>query len=327
MRNWPYNDNMWYDDSTDRVILHTPDEDFYYFSRQEPMGVGGMGYVLRGWSLKDHRAVAIKRVHNKYSNIPEIRERARNEAKLAFRHPNLVEMLGMVESKTGKGPIFIISNMVNGVNMDTFVSTHLSGTENYDREKRIVNLMLPVLEALKYIHSYNIYHLDIKPSNIMVEMGRNVRLMDLGIALPKSVTSTFYGSNAGDDHASSSLMGTPRYAAPEQFGLSGFGEISSKSDIYEFGITLYELITGFNPFKGISLGESMELHKKLILPQHEKISQELLQIIRVATHPRQDQRQTNVEELLTELKEYISIKPSEGKFKVLLRKIGIINRK
>ena len=318
---WTYTDNMFYDQRTDRVILHTPDENFFYYSRRPPLGSGGMGQVLQGWSLRDGRIVAIKRVHDRYANIPEIRNRARLEAGMAFRHENLVEMLGIVESVTGRGPIFIISNFINGLNIDKFIENNMGRFPYPEREKRIVNLLMPILDALQYIHHYNICHLDIKPSNIMIENGRNVRLMDLGIALPKNLqmNSAHQEHNSG---SGSGLMGTPKYAAPEQFGLPGYGDIGPRSDIYEFGVTLYELLSGFNPFASQSLAESVQKHQELLLPPSEKISPALLDVLRIAAHPNQTARYLDVGRLKNSLANAITEKQEDGLFKKIFKKVG-----
>ncbi|MCH5230521.1 MAG: serine/threonine protein kinase [Muribaculaceae bacterium] len=324
MTRWPFRDNMHYEAVSDRVLLHTPDEDFFYISRHAPVATGGMGCLLRGWSLKDNRQVAIKRIHDKYANIPEIRNRARAEAKLVFRHQNLIEMLGMVESKTGKGPIFIISNYVVGSNIDSFIRTNLS-TSNFkeiEREQKIVTMILPVVEALRYIHAYNIFHLDIKPSNIMVENGRNVRLMDLGIAMTHNISAELAKEQHDGGGTGTNLMGTPRYAAPEQFGLPNFGEVSNKSDIYELGITLYELLTEDNPFNGLSLADSMQKHKELVLPKHELVSPHLMEILRRASSPHQNNRYQNVEELIEDLNKFLTNRANENWRKKFLKKFG-----
>lgn len=320
---WTFDDNMYYDSRSGKVYLHTPEEDFFYLLKESPIGVGGMGYVLKGYSLRNGSLVAIKRVHDKYSSLPDVRNRARSEARLAFRHNNLIEMKGIVESKTGKGPIFIISNFINGVTINKFIETHFHSFKGEEYERRIINMMLPILDALKYIHYYNISHLDIKPSNIMVENGRNVRLMDLGIALPKNIMNLkSFISGSGESLSGTGLMGTPKYAAPEQFGLPGYGEISCRSDIYEFGVTLYELLTGHNPYEAINLKESMSKHQEVILPQDKAVSSKVLKILRKATSFYPKDRYENVDLMKDELLEVINLKSQKGGLRGFIHKIG-----
>ena len=178
---------------------------YQYDETQPPLGAGAMGVVYVGEECQTHEPVAVKRVVDHYANNPEIRRRAHQEADLMFSHPNLVEMLGCCEVRPDTGPIFIISRFVKGENIDKFINAYVRALPN--AEHRICELFLPVLDALAYIHTKGIIHMDIKPSNIMMEQGRNVRLMDLGIA---DVTDTINSSTSG-------MMGTPKYAAPEQF--------------------------------------------------------------------------------------------------------------
>ena len=154
---------------------------FYYDVREQPLGNGAMGTVYFGRSFSNHRKlVAIKRVSDKMAENPRVRKRAKDESAFAFRHQNMVEMIGYCENHPDKGPIFIISNLVQGVTLDKHVITTLNNMP--DRVNRIMRCAIPVLDALEYLHGKEILHMDIKPTNIMVENGRNIRLMDLGIA-------------------------------------------------------------------------------------------------------------------------------------------------
>ena len=246
---------------------------------QSRLGAGAMGVVYKGFDCQSGEPVAVKRVVDQYANNPEIRRRAHQEADLMFRHPNLVEMLGCCEVAKGNGPIFIVSRFVKGQNIDTFINNNVRPLPH--AEHRICELFMPVLDALSYIHQKGIIHMDIKPSNIMMEQGRNVRLMDLGIA---DITDTVNSATSG-------MMGTPKYAAPEQFSdVESRPQLTAATDIYEAGVTLYELITGANPFTNArTIGEAKELHQGLVLDKQANISDTVLAVLRKATaiDPRQ----------------------------------------
>ena len=211
---------------------------FYYDSAQKPLGAGAMGTVYQGRACPPNRElVAIKRVTEKYANIPAIRDRARLEADLAFRHRNLIEMIGYCENSHDTGPIFIISHLIQGVPLNKHVEIFRNKP---DWVERICRCTMPVMDALTYLHGKNIIHMDIKPSNIMVENSSNVRLMDLGIAYTFGAISPVHGG----------LLGTPGYAAPEQYVEKGQTELSvdKTTDIYELGATIYELLSGHKPY-------------------------------------------------------------------------------
>ena len=245
---------------------------WFQYNERSLLGSGAMGTVYKGYDCNSHEPVAIKRVIDRYANNPEIRRRAHQEAELMFRHPNLVEMIGCCEISPNRGPIFIVSNFVQGENIDKFINDHVRSLPNVER--RICELFIPVLDALSYIHQKGIIHMDIKPSNIMMEQGKNVRLMDLGIA---DVTDTI-------NTATSGMMGTPKYAAPEQFSdPETRSQLTAATDIYEAGVTLYELITMNNPFGAETVLEAKELHQELILEKKPMMSDAVYQVIRKAT--------------------------------------------
>ncbi|MBR4921053.1 MAG: serine/threonine protein kinase [Prevotella sp.] len=273
------------------IYLNAYDRWYQYDETQAPLGAGAMGVVYIGKNCQTNEPVAVKRVVDHYANNPEIRRRAHQEADLMFSHPNLVEMLGCCEVAPDYGPIFIISRFVKGENIDKFINEHVRSLPN--AEHRICELFLPVLDALAYIHTKGIIHMDIKPSNIMMEQGRNVRLMDLGIA---DVSETINSSTSG-------MMGTPKYAAPEQFSdVENKSQLTSATDIYEAGITLYELITKQNPFSATTVAESKALHHGMILPKVQGISDSVFEVTRKATAIRPEDRYQNANAMKMALK-------------------------
>ncbi len=273
---------------------------YQYDEHSTPLGVGAMGTVYLGCARDSGMHVAIKRVVDRFSNVPAIRERAKLEASLKFGHSNLIEMLGYCEVMPGRGPIFIISKFVQGDNIDVFIRQAISRTDP-NREKKICNLFFPVLDALKYLHAIDICHLDIKPSNIMVQNGNNVRLMDLGIA------------QTGKPFDSGVTMGTPQYAAPEQFSNStnGSNELKPYTDVYQAGVTLYELITGANPFKAQSLKECVLKHKNMQLPESPSISKPMLNVLRKAVSHNFSDRYASVDDFKKALKDLLVAKPKK----------------
>jgi len=275
---------------------------WYQYDVRDQLGSGAMGIVYKGVNCQTGEEVAIKRIKDQYANNYEIRNRAHIEADLMFRHPNLVEMIGCCEISPNKGPIFLISKLVKGENIDVFINKNVRSMPN--AEHRICELFFSVLDALSYIHQKGIIHMDIKPSNIMIEQGRNVRLMDLGIA---NISDTANTSTSG-------MMGTPKYAAPEQFSdITNHPELTSATDIYEAGITLYELITRQNPFTPNNINEAKRMHQEIILEKTNKISDAVYNVIRKATAIKASDRYQSANQMKMELKQALTMPTKSSK--------------
>ena len=259
------------------VYLNIKGKQYQFDLKGPKLGRGAMGEVFRGVEIATGKPVAIKQVNPRYARNPEIRQRARQEARMQFAHPNLVQMLGFCESpQQDRGDLFIVSGLVNGKNIDKFINESIRTLPH--PEKRICELFMPVLDALDYLHEKGILHMDVKPSNIMVEQGRNVRLMDLGIA--------YLTQQSADGGSTSGVMGTPRYAATEQFNNSADNDspqLSRATDIYEAGVTLYELITRQNPYQAPTVAEAKKLHQSRSLEKRSVISAPVYQVVCKAT--------------------------------------------
>lgn len=263
------------------VYLHVGHDTYCYDTRLKPVGAGAMGTVYFGRNIKTNRATAIKMVNPKYASIQSVRNRARAESSMAFRHPNLIEMVGCCENHPSQGPMFILSNFISGVTLDQHVDRYLRPMN--DAVARICRTIFPVLDALSYLHSSGITHLDIKPTNIMVEKGHsNIRLMDMGIAYTR------------DDHeiTSPGLLGTPGYAAPEQYVQPGEHlQVDCRTDIYELGVTLYELLAQEKP------------HDMQSAPDIAGVPKPVMKVIRKATAYYADDRYQKAAEMKTALRD------------------------
>ena len=274
------------------IYLYVMGEWYCYDPTSAPLGSGAMGTVYMGYRVKDSTRMAVKRVKDSYANNPMIRERAKQEASLAFRHNNLVEMIGYCEYAPDRGPIFLISKFVSGKNIDEYVKEFLNGN---DRVEKICNAFFQDLDALQYIHSLGVIHRDIKPSNIMVESDSNIRLMDLGIAR----------MNDGNKFSQYGFIGTPQYAAPEQIlrDKTRSVQINASTDLYALGITLYEILTGVNPFNADTEVDTLTRQMREALPPHDAIPRRIMNVISKATEKEQSKRFQNAAEFRTALKD------------------------
>ncbi|GMR23353.1 MAG: hypothetical protein BMS9Abin37_1773 [Acidobacteriota bacterium] len=198
----------------------------------EKLGEGGMGRVYKALDLELDRAVALKTIRGEKSSSSEVRERFKQELILARKitHKNVIRIYDLGEFE---GMKFFTMELVEGASLREVLNEKqkLSVAET-------LSLMKQMLAGLAEAHSQDVVHRDLKPQNIMVDGRGVIRIMDFGIArTADSATMTGTGE----------MMGTPDYISPEQVK----GETANaQSDIYSFGIILYELLTGETPFKG-----------------------------------------------------------------------------
>jgi serine/threonine-protein kinase len=270
------------------IYMFVQGEWYCYNPNEDRLGGGAMGTVYRGFRCKDGATVAVKRVIDNYANNRQIRERAKFEASLVFRHTNLVEMIGYCEYAPTFGPIFLISKFVSGEDIDKYVKRFANAP---DRVEKISKAICQVCDALDYLHHYVVYqsdgsiaqtgiiHRDVKPSNIMVEGGSNVRLMDLGIAR----------QNSGNSFSSFGFIGTPEYSAPEQIK-GDKDSIGPTTDIYQLGVTFYELLDGTNPMACEAESQTLTKQIQEELPSSPRIPRKMLAVIRKATEKEQSSR-------------------------------------
>lgn len=272
------------------VYLHVGKNKWYlYDSSAPPLGSGAMGTVYMGFAVDNrYDRVAIKLVNPRYASVPAVRERAKLEASLQFRHPNLVEMLGFCTDDNPQGPMYIVSRLVRGENIDRYAKA-FDGSP--DRVQHIVRAMLPVLDALDFIHAHGIIHLDVKPSNIMIEDGRTPRLMDLGIAFTQDAMSTTQGG----------LLGTPGYAAPEQYLKPGMTRLplGASTDVFEAGATIYELLAGRKPYD----------HNKQVLALIQDVPEPVMQVIATSLALDRNQRYSTAREFKLALESALNAPP------------------
>ena len=261
------------------LYLYVNREWYCYDPSEEPLGSGAMGTVWHGYKVNDGSQIAIKRVRDEYVNILIIRERARLESFMAFRHQNLIETIGCCMVNPNKGPIWLLSKFVSGQEIDQFSKQISDGPQKVETLSRCI---CQVLDALEYIHANGIIHRDIKPSNIMVEDESNARLMDLGIACMS-------GGNKFSQHG---FIGTPQYAAPEQVTRDANKSlpINAATDIYALGVTFYELLSGSNPFDSESEMETLARQIRDPLPDCNQIPKRLMRVLLKATEKEQGNR-------------------------------------
>lgn len=191
-----------------------------------------MGVVYRALDPNIGRTVALKtlRLDVHGLQLDDMMRRFKNEARAAgaMNHPNIVTIYDADESE---GLFYIAMEFMEG---DTLQSLMLE--KRVIAPEQVVDITRQVCAGLDYAHSMKVIHRDIKPANIMITPQHTAKIMDFGIA--KSV---------GTMTSSGQVLGTPNYMSPEQVrGL----DLDGRSDLFSFGVVLYEMVTGEKPFSG-----------------------------------------------------------------------------
>ena len=215
-----------------------------------PLGAGGMGEVYRASDSKLGRDVAIKVLPTAFVNSQERLSRFQREARLlaALNHPNIATIYGLEQEGSVQ---FLVMELIVGQTLAERVS---SGPVPV---KEMIDLGIQVADALDAAHSQGIIHRDIKPANIAVTKRGQAKIMDFGLAklvdfLDEEVsTSAPTISREQPLSRSDAILGTIPYMSPEQVRREG---TDARSDLFSFGLVLYEMATGTRAFTGRSDG-------------------------------------------------------------------------
>ncbi len=197
------------------------------------LGQGGMGSVYLAEQVSVARKVALKVLHGDFAADEDFVKRFRLEARLAasLNHRNVITIHEFDQADDGS--LFIAMEYLEGQNLSDLIRQ-----EGILPVGRAVRLGLQIAQGLEAAHRAGVIHRDIKPHNVMVVGGDEVKLMDFGIARLQDAAG-------GGLTRTGVVMGTPAYMAPEQ--IEG-GAVTERTDIYSFGIVLYEMLTGSVPF-------------------------------------------------------------------------------
>jgi len=221
----------------------------------ERIGTGGMADVFRARDLMLERTVAIKILHEQYSNDDAFQDRFKMEARAAanLSHPNIVTVhdFGFDHDQ-----LYIVMEHIPGKDLKTL----LRQRGRYPIEDA-VSLIVQACAGVGYAHRAGLVHCDIKPHNFIVTPDNRLKVTDFGIARALSTIMP--------DERADVVWGSPQYFSPEQ----ATGEAPSPaSDVYSLGIVLYETITGALPFNAPSSEELARLHlEHYPVPPHEYI--------------------------------------------------------
>ena len=216
---------------------------FGEYDLQEVVNSGGMADIWLATD-PDHHTVAVRRLHSELRKDSKAKKRFVSGCEILEKvcdHPYIVQYLGHGKVK---GDLFLAMEYCEFPNLKILISRSDPVLEQY-----VGNILIDVAEALEHVHDKGFLHYDFKPENILVSRNGNVRLCDFDLSRPIPETSTKMPDNPG----------TPVYMAPEQ--LRG-REIDQRTDIFSFGVTMYETLTGQKPFNGSTSKEVLMQQKE-----------------------------------------------------------------
>jgi eukaryotic-like serine/threonine-protein kinase len=268
--------------STGQVVSH--------YRVLDKLGGGGMGVVFKAEDTRLRRFVALKFLSAELAHDPVSLERFSREAQAAsaLNHPNICTIYDIDEQQ---GRTFIAMEFLDGNILKDFIASRPLNLA------QVLDLSLQITDGLGAAHQLGIVHRDIKPANIFVTKRGHAKILDFGLAklTAKSVsevTLTADDATAGPAEIqltrSGSMMGTAAYMSPEQIR----GEVlDARTDLFSFGIVLYEMATGHVAFQGTTTGVVMEaILNRAPEPLRRLVSYDGLELDRIVTKALQKDR-------------------------------------
>jgi TolB-like protein len=282
------------------------------------LGGGGMGVVYEAEDLSLGRHVALKFLPENLAGDPKTLERFTREARAAsqLNHPNICTIHGIEDTN---GHPFIVMEKLDGQSLKQCIAGHAMEID------KVLDVGVQVADALVASHAKNIVHRDIKPANIFLTPGGQVKVLDFGLA--KLVHNVGTDDDAGADNSLTAvgvIPGTAVYMSPEQ---ARSETVDARSDLFSFGVVLYEMATGKKPFTGNNSLMTLDavLHSKPVPPReiNPKIPVELEGIIGKAMEKDRNHRYQSAAEMKSDLgllrREYESGQIKSGSHTAKLR--------
>ncbi len=273
-------------------------DSFAHYEKLSQIGSGGMGDVYLADDTKLGRKVAIKFLNEKFSKDEALLNRFKQEAKAAsaLNHPNILTVYEIGEHD---GSHYIATEFIDGKTLRERMKDRLTFDET-------LSIGVQTAEALSAAHHAGIVHRDIKPENIMIRSDGYVKVLDFGLA---KLTEMFNPDGEGETKKlvktnPGVVMGTVAYMSPEQ---ARGKNTDARSDVFSFGIVLYEILTGKVPFAGETMTDvlssiiSSEPQPITSLAPH--LPRELQRIVQKTLKKKREQRYQSTRDLLVDLKE------------------------
>jgi len=253
------------------------------------LGTGGMSVVFKATDVRDGSAVAIKMLRDEIADDKEALDRFMNESKVVsmLSHPNIVSIRAVSFNTKRK---YLVMEYIEGISLRTYMDKR----GKLDLEE-VLSFSEQILAALEHAHSRGVVHRDIKPQNILVLKGGLVKVTDFGIAkMPEK--------NRGKT-VTDSAIGTVYYISPEQ---AAGKSTDTRSDLYSFGVMMYEMATGELPFddeRPISV-LMMQIHDRPLPPRqiNKKIPRGLERLILTTMEKDPRRRYQNAKDIFCQIR-------------------------
>lgn len=250
------------------------------------IGSGGMSVVYKAKCHTLDRLVAIKVLKEEFASDENFVSKFKMEAQAAARlsHPNIVNVYDVVD----EGNLhYIVMELIEGITLKSYIEK-----KGFLENKEAIGIAIQVAQGIAAAHEQHIIHRDIKPQNMIISRDGNVKVADFGIA--RAVSSQTMNATA---------VGSVHYISPEQ---ARGGYCDERSDIYSFGITMYEMVTGRVPFEGDNTVAVALAHLETpITPLSQLnpvVSSGLEQIILKCTQKKPDRRYSSIGDVITDLR-------------------------